>query len=149
MQLPGEGVQPDFPDANRALYDRLSPEQKQQLAFNIDRPAGISGEELSDDQRDLLFNLVRVDLDRLPDDAAGVAMMDLGEDVVAGLHFAWAGDAEPRSPTTTASRGRVPGRVRQHPEQRQPHPHRLARLRKRFGDDLLRKHLAEAHGARS
>ncbi len=149
MQLPGEGVQPDFPDANRALYDRLSPDQKQQLAFNIDKPAGISGEELSDDQRDLLFNLVRVYLDRLPDDAAGVAMMDLGEDVVAGLHFAWAGEAEPRQPHYYRIQG---ARLLVEYDNTQNHVNHVHSVWRDpvndFGEDLLRTHLAEAHGAR-
>lgn len=97
-RLPGEGLQPDFPDGNRPLFDRLSAEQKQALAFDRESPAGLPGKELEDAQRDLLFNLVRVYLDRLPDDAASTAMSELEDDVVSSLHFAWAGEVEPRRP---------------------------------------------------
>ena len=93
---PGEGLQPDFPAPNAAAFARLTDAEASALAFDLQRPAGISGEDLSDDQRDMLFNLVRVYVDRLPDDAANVAIAELGEDVVAGLHFAWAGELEPR-----------------------------------------------------
>jgi hypothetical protein len=95
---PGEGLQPDFPAPNAAAFARLSEAESDALTFDAGRPAGISGEDLSDDQRDMLFNLVRVYIDRLPDDAASVAIAELGEDVVAGLHFAWAGELEPRRP---------------------------------------------------
>ncbi len=96
--LPGEGIQPDFPALNAALFDRLTPEQSHSLTFEREKPRGIAGKGLEDVQRDHLFNLVRVYLDRLPDDAASLAMAELEEDVAGSLHFAWAGEIEPRRP---------------------------------------------------
>ena len=96
--LPGEGLQPDFPDGNRPLFERLSPEQKEQLAFHLEKPKGLPGAGLEDASRDLFFTLVRVYLDRLPDDASPMALAQLEDDVVGSLHFAWAGEIEPRRP---------------------------------------------------
>ena len=145
-QLPGEGIQPEFPEANRMLYDRLSDAEKQALAFDIERPAGIAGEELSDDQRDMLFNLVRVYLDRLPDDAAGQAMMDLGEDVVAGLHFAWAGSGEPRERHYYRIQGARFLVEYDNTQNNTNHVHAVWRDPVNdFGEDAMRRHLTEAH----
>jgi hypothetical protein len=144
-QLPGEGIQTDFPEANRVLFDRLTVEEKERLAFDSERPAGISGEELSDDQRDMLFNLVRVYLDRLPDDAAGQAIVELGEDVVAGLHFAWAGESEPRKPHYYRIQGPRLLVEYDNTQNNTNHVHSVWRDPVNdFGEDLLRRHLAEA-----
>jgi hypothetical protein len=146
-QLPGEGIQPDFPEQNRALFGRLSAEDQQALAFDIERPAGIAGEELSDDQRDMLFNLVRVYIDRLPDDAAGQAMMDLGEDVVAGLHFAWAGSGEPRERHYYRIQGPRFLVEYDNTQNNVNHVHSVWRDPVNdFGEDALRRHLAASHG---
>jgi hypothetical protein len=148
QRLPGEGLQADFPDGNRPLFDRLTPAQKQSLAFDLNKPAGISGDELSDDQRDMLFNLVRVYVDRLPDDAAGLAMMELGEDVIAGLHFAWAGEVEPRKPHYYRIQGARFLVEYDNTQNNTNHVHSVWRdPLNDFGEDLLRRHLAEAHAA--
>ncbi|HXH22759.1 MAG TPA: DUF3500 domain-containing protein [Dehalococcoidia bacterium] len=143
--LPGEGLQPDFA-GNRSAFDRLTPAQKQALAFDLQRSAGLPGSELEDAQRDLLFNLVRVYLDRLPDDAASMALAELEEDVVGSLHFAWAGEVEPRRPHYYRIQGPRFLVEYDNTQNNANHVHSVWRDPDNDFGDLLLRHYLEDHG---
>jgi hypothetical protein len=144
-RLPGEGLQPDFPDGNRPLFDRLSPEQKEAVAFDLARPAGLPGKDLEDPQRDVFFRLVRVYLDRLPNDAASLAMAELEEDVAGSLHFAWAGEVEPRRPHYYRIQGPRFLVEYDNTQNNANHVHSVWRDPENDFGDLLLAHYLEAH----
>jgi hypothetical protein len=141
--LPGDLIQTDFPQA--AGFQRLTAEERRAVEFRRDEPAGISGARLEDHQRDILFRLMRVYLDRLPDDAAGVALAELDDDASAGVHFAWAGGIEPRAPHYYRIQGKRFLVEYDNTQNNVNHIHAVWRDPQNDFGDLLRKHYLDDH----
>ena len=90
-------------------------------------PAGILMPDLNAEQKELLNSIIVLYAERLRPELAG---NDLGKILKAGVDkigFAWAGEHGAGQAALLPHPGAdVPDRVRQHPEQRQPRPQRLA-----------------------
>jgi hypothetical protein len=95
----------------------------------IGKPAGISYAEMTPDQRKAVVQVVSFYADRMRPEIAQVEMRRIEEAGYDGIHFAWAGGG---APLLSNPRADVSHRVRQHPERREPHPHRLAGPGRRF-----------------
>lgn len=85
---------PDYEDLGITTY-RINDEDRQALRFDRGAPDGVPGEQLSEQQWQLLRDLLVSHIDRIPDELAEQyrALVDKrGQDDV---YFAWAGDLEP------------------------------------------------------
>lgn len=63
-----------------------------------DEPRGLPVARMTMAQRDILVELIRQYVGRLPDDLAAVESARLTDDAIDGIHFVWAGGIEPRQP---------------------------------------------------
>jgi hypothetical protein len=90
--LPGEaGVVPFI----QQQFASMPPREREALRFDVRQPLGLAAPAMSTQQRALLSELIDVYIGRLPDDLAAVERARFDAGGLAGVHFAWAGGAEP------------------------------------------------------
>ena len=111
-----------------------------------DTPQGLAASRMTMAQRDILEALIDQYIARLPDDLAAVESAGLTSEVVDGIHFAWAGGAEPGQPHYYRLHG-PRFLVEYDCTQRDAnHVHSVWRdPQADFGRDLLARHYATAH----
>ena len=99
------------------------------LAADPQNPAGIAASALTSPQRELLMKLIDVYAGYMADDIAAERLAKIEEGGAEKIAFAWAGrpSAGPEALLPRAGAD-VPHRVRQHAEQREPHPLGVARF---------------------
>jgi hypothetical protein len=138
--LPGDvGTFPPLQQSLRSLPN----EQREALAFSRAAPRGIPAADLNRGQEDLLVRLVRVYIDRLPDDlsAAELERVDAGS-----LHFAWAGSEHPGEGHYYRIQGGPLLVEYDNTQDRANHVHAVWRdMARDFGGDALRRHIADSH----
>ena len=97
-------------DIARQLLDSLNSAQKKKTVISTTAPRdiitkaapkiefesveGLAAESMTTAQRDILMNLVRAYIDRLPDTLATIEIQKLRHAGANDIHFAWAGEAE-------------------------------------------------------
>ena len=136
-------------DAGRALMMALDDAQKKTAMFAevapndiltktdvvIDplSPPGMVVSDLTAKQRELLMQLIAVYTAQMTPDIAAERQAEYKKAGVEKIAFAWAGPVDAGRKALLPRAGPdVRHRVRQHPEQRQPHPLGVARLRQRL-----------------
>lgn len=149
---------PDHADAGplhplphvRARYDHLSEDGRAALRFERSRPAGIAASSMTLTQRALLDRLIAVYIERLPTDLATDATQRLKEEGMDGVHFAWAGAAEPGMPHYYRLQGSAFLVEYDVTQEDANHVHTVWRdAANDFGYDTLRHHLAQEHQVRT
>lgn len=84
-----------------AIFDKVAPRDILTLAtLKADplSPAGVAASAMTAAQRKLLQNLIDVYLSRMPEDVAQERMKKIRASGLGKIHFAWAGEIEPRKP---------------------------------------------------
>ena len=124
----------------------LTPELEEMLRYSSTAPRGLAASALTEAQRELLTALVGQYVDRMPDEIAELEWAKLRGEVFEGIHFAWAGKAEPHQPHYYRLQGprflieydNVQSNVNHiHSVWRDPDGD--------FGADILAQHYAHAH----
>ena len=101
-------------DVARKLLTSLNATQKHQTIINAEAPPdiltrdvpkvefesveGLAAESMETHQREILMDLVREYIDRLPDEIAEIELRKLRDGSVNDIHFAWAGGETPKTP---------------------------------------------------
>lgn len=131
----------------RARYEEeLTPETRAALRFERARPAGVAATALTAEQRELLGRLIGVYIERMPADLAAAARRRVEDDGPGGVHFAWAGAAEPGRRHYYRLQGRAFLVEYDVTQEDVDHVHTVWRdADNDFGYDALREHLAAAH----
>ncbi len=106
-------------------------------------PVGLPWTMLQPAQRDLLSALIGAYMDRLPDDAIQAEYSNIND---SSVHFAWAGDTEPRRPHYYRVQGSRMLLEYDNSQRDANHIHTVWRdLDTDFGGDLLTAHYAAHH----
>jgi Protein of unknown function (DUF3500) len=140
--LPGDvGTFPPVVQSLRSMPDVA----REALAFDRSKPKGLPAKQMTDSQRDRLDRLVRVYIERLPDDVAAAEMARLDLDA---LHFAWAGSDKPGDGHYYRIQGGPLLIEYDNTQDGANHIHAVWRDAERdFGGDTLRSHLVQEHAA--
>jgi len=93
---------------------------------------GIPASRLDEKQRLQLVKLIEAHANAFEPGLAKARMERVREGGMANLRFGWRAQRKEAGPTITASRAAFPHRVRRFTGWRQSHPHRVARLQRRF-----------------
>ena len=80
----------------RERFNDMNPEQRERLAFDIGRPAGLPASQMNSAQRARLEALLAVYIERLPADLARIERAKGEAMGIGGVHFAWAGSERRR-----------------------------------------------------
>jgi len=141
--LPGEaGALPVI----QQEFDKLTASQREALRFERDAPLGLAASKMDAKQRALLDALVRVYIERLPDELAQPERLRVDGTDADALHFAWAGEAEPHRPHYYRLHGARFLVEYDNTQDGANHVHAVWRDPDGdFGEDLLRAHLAREH----
>ena len=148
----------------RALLADLSPEQRLRSIFSneappdiltgndrkvsMDGPLGLPGAELTESQRQMLMELVREYVLRMPEDLADSRLNQIAREGEKDIHFAWAGSAEPGRPHYYRVHGPSFLIEYDNTQNNANHIHSVWRdLRNDWGEDLLKSHLRRSHPA--
>ena len=127
-------------------YDKMSTADREALLYERGRPRGLAASHMDPSQRKLLDALIRVYVERLPEDAAVIALrIAIGANPEA-LHFAWAGDNRPRYPHYYRVQGARLLIEYDNTQNDANHVHSVWRDPERdFGPDVLRRHITQQH----
>jgi hypothetical protein len=79
-----------------AEFAKMSDEHKDKLSFDIAKPLGLPVSKMTPAQRERMLALVDVYVDRLPEELARIERAKIDAAGVEALHFAWAGEDQPR-----------------------------------------------------
>jgi hypothetical protein len=161
---PHKGLQilADEENLARELAKSLSTEQKSKAVLNEKapadiittnerkisplNPAGIGWKDLNNDQRELVWKLVKIYVERARGEVAEVDLkkiMDAGQE---NLHFAWAGGLERGQGHYYRIQGPTFLVEYDNTQNNANHVHCVYRdFNEDFGEDLLKKHYEEAH----
>ena len=141
------------PDYARAL--ERDARQREQLGITEEveaalryssTPKGLAAGAMSADQQELLTELVGQYIDRMPDEIAELEWGRLRGDIFEEIHFAWAGQAEPRQPHYYRLQG--PRFLIEYDNVQSDVNHIHSVWRDPLGDfgvDILAEHYAHAH----
>ncbi len=140
-RLPGD-VRP----MQQMRYDDLTPEQLEALRFERARPKGIAASSMTPAQRAIMSALIDVYVDRLPPDLVAIERARIDDDGLDAMTFAWAGSERRREGhyyRLQATRFLV---EYDNTQDGANHIHAVWRdPAGDFGDDILRRHLRDAH----
>jgi len=115
----------------------------------LDDPTGLSYGDMTEAQQAHLMNLVSEYIHRVPRDVAGLRMERLEREGKRYLYFAWAGKTEPGGPHYYRIHGPSFLVEYDNTQNNANHIHSVWRdIQDDWGEDLLRRHYGEAHGAR-
>lgn len=123
----------------------ITAEHLQAVAYTT-KPKGLAANEMSEAQRDQLSAVMRVFIDRLPDDLANREHERTAGDKLLDVSFAWAGSTERGAPHYYRMQG--PGLLAEYDNTQRDvnHIHTVWRNPDNdFGNDVLRQHLAVHH----
>ena len=145
------------PDRSRA-YERearqraalgVTAEVEDLLRYSSAQPKGLPAAAMTAPQRELLASLVRQYVGRMPDEIAEPERARLGGEAFEGIHFAWAGEAEPHRPHYYRLQGERFLIEFDNVQSDVNHVHSVWRDPEGdFGEDILAQHYAHAHGGR-
>jgi hypothetical protein len=138
--LPGEEVA--LPQV-RERFDEMTTEQKHALAFERERPSGLSASAMTAAQRELLSALVDAYVGRTPDAIARIERGKIDARGLERLTFAWAGPAERGAPHYYRVHGPSLLIEWDNTQDGANHAHSVWRDPEGdFGGDVLREHVA-------
>ena len=144
MGIPGDAP---WDERARAERERLGYGPEQEAALRYGEPRGLDAAALDAGQRERLAALAALYVDRLPDELAAEQRARLADGGLDAMRFAWAGGVEPGQPhyyRLQAPRFLVEYDCAQNEAN---HVHAVWRDPDGdFGEDLLARHLAAAHG---
>jgi Protein of unknown function (DUF3500) len=89
----GKVEYPDYVDLGMPGY-RLTDADREALKFERSRPRGVPGSELPRRQRDVLMDIVRSFVGRMPDEVAARHLQQIKTSGLADMWFCWAGGQE-------------------------------------------------------
>jgi Protein of unknown function (DUF3500) len=141
---PGEAPHPL--DWFQAEYMKLSVAEREELALDLARPAGVARRDLAAPQRALLDDIVSVYVGRLPGPIARSELARLEEAGLDEIHFVWAGPPDVGAPHYYRLQGPTFLVEYDCVQDGANHVHAVWRDPERdFGRDPLRAHRAAAH----
>jgi len=112
----------------------------------IDSPTGLGAADMTEDQRELLINVVVEYTSRMPDDVADTRMNQIEKDGKGHIHFAWAGSVNPGKGHYYRLHGPSFLIEYDNTQNNANHIHTVWRdLKDDWGDDLLRVHYSRSH----
>lgn len=128
-----------------ARIEVVDPGDRAAVAFERHAPKGLPAADMSPGQQALLRRLMAVYVERLPEETALVAMQRL-DTMLEVMHFAWAGGRERGEGHYYRIQGGTLLVEYDNTQDGANHVHSAWRdTESDFGDDALRRHLAEAH----
>jgi hypothetical protein len=150
----------------RAFLADLSLEQRRRSIFSneappdiltgndrkvaVDAPLGLPGTELRESQRQMLMELIKGYVARMPEDLADSRLNRIAREGEKHIHFAWAGSGEPGRPHYYRVHGPSFLIEYDNTQNNANHIHSVWRdLWNDWGEDLLKSHLRRSHPAGS
>ena len=141
--LPGEATALPFV---QRLFDEMASEHREALRFERARPSGLPASRMDAAQRTLLWQLVAVYLERLPEPLASLERAKIEGSGIDVVYFSWAGELERAGPHYYRLHG--PSFLVEYDNTQDDANHVHAVWRNPdgdFGGDVLRRHLERAH----
>jgi hypothetical protein len=126
-----------------AEFAKLSDHHKSKLSFDRERPPGLPVSKMTPAQRERMLALIDVYVDRLPEELARIERAKIDAVGFEALHFAWAGEEQPRQGHYYRIQG--PSLLIEYDNTQDDANHVHAVWRDPnadFGADILRQHIA-------
>jgi hypothetical protein len=143
-RIAGEEI--PLPQIKERFDEDLDEEQRSALAFDLAAPSGLPASSMTAGQRERLVELLRVYIERLPEDLALIERAKIEAAGIDGVHFAWAGSERPRDGHYYRVQG--PNLIIEYDNTQDGANHLHAVWRNPtgdFGSDMLRGHIAAGH----